>query len=189
MSGAMEIYDKLEDASDENGEVSFGDIIESLRGKGFGAFFIAPAMIVVLPTGAIPGIPAICGALLLVIAVQIILGRKHPWIPKKIKDIRFSQSKYKSAICKAKPYAEKIDKFIRPRFQIMTKGKMKRLGALVCIALSVAIMVIGFIPMAPALFGSAILWFGIGFASHDGLLVTIGYIQAVILFSVVPMWM
>lgn len=191
MSGAMEVYDKLEDAESQNGDskVSVGDILESLKHKGFGAFFIAPAIITILPTGAIPGVPAVCGILLLLIAVQIVFGREHPWIPRKIKNIKFSRKKYKNAIAKAKPYIEKIDKYIHPRLELLTKGVMKQISAVVSIALSIAIITVGFIPMAPALFGSAILWIGIGFSARDGALILLGYIQTALLCAVIPIWM
>ena len=191
MSGAMEVYDKLEDAESENGnsKVSVGGILEALKHKGFGAFFIAPTIITILPTGAIPGVPAACGILLLLIAVQIVFGREHPWIPSKIKNIEFSKQKYKNAIEKAKPYIEKIDNYIHPRLELLTKGIMKQISALVSIALSIAIITVGFIPMAPALFGSAILWIGIGFSARDGALILLGYVQAAVLCAVIPMWM
>ncbi len=191
MSGAMEIYDKLEDAKDQNGNgnVSVGDVLDSLKHKGFGAFFIAPAMITILPTGAIPGVPAACGILLFLIAVQIVFGRESPWIPNRIKNFEFSEEKYKSAVAKAKPYIQKIDKYIHPRLELLTKGIMKQISAIVAIALSIAIITVGFIPMAPALFGSAILWIGIGFSARDGALILLGYIQAAVLCAVVPMWL
>lgn len=42
-------------------DIAFGDVAQSLNHRGFGPLLLAPALITILPTGAIPGVPAISG--------------------------------------------------------------------------------------------------------------------------------
>ncbi len=178
MPQSTSMTDALNTIKDEtNGDdITVGDITNALQNRGFGALLIAPALITILPTGMIPGIPAICGFLIFLIAVQIVIGKDRPWLPHKFKQISFSRDRYNEAIEKAKPYTQKIDDFFHPRFEFLTQDTAQRVIALFCVFLSIAMIVIGFIPFAPALFAAAILLFGLGLSVHDGLLTAFGFV-------------
>ena len=58
-------------------KISIGDIVEALNHRGFGPLLIGPSLLVVMPTGAIPGIPSLCALLIILIAAQIAFGKRH----------------------------------------------------------------------------------------------------------------
>lgn len=165
----------IQDKSQGN-EISFDEINKALEHRGFGPLLIAPALIAILPTGAIPGIPALCAIFIILISSQFALGRQHPWLPKRLKNISFSKEKYKAGFKKAKTYTEWIDQFFHPRFEFLIQRPAQRLIAILCVLLAMGIIVIGFIPFAAALPSSAILLFGLGLSVRDGLLTAIGFI-------------
>ena len=167
-------------------KISFGDIVETLNHRGFGALIIAPALITVLPTGAIPGIPALCAIFIILIAAQLVFGRSHPWIPKRLDKMSFSRKKYEQAVEKARPYTQWIDRFFHPRLQFLTRKVAQRIIAVICVLLSLIIIVVGFIPFIPMLPALAILMFGLGISVHDGLLIAFGFIAMGIAFAVIP---
>lgn len=188
MVKAVKIEETLETIKEEtSGEkITIGDIAEILKGKGFGALLIAPSLITILPTGAIPGVPAICGLFIVVVAVQMIMSRKHLWLPKKLKDCSFSRDKYNNVLEKSKPYLKRVDKLFYPRLKIFMNGPVQRLAGLCCVALSAMMGFFGFIPLIPIIFASATLWFGVGFSTRDGLLVLLGFIQTLVIFIALP---
>ena len=59
----------------------FWDVMEK---RGFGPMLALPSFIACTPIGAIPGIPSLAGGTILLIALQILLGRRHPWLPQKV---------------------------------------------------------------------------------------------------------
>ncbi len=185
---SVKIEETLEVIKDETSgkKISIGDIAEILEGKGFGALLIAPSLITILPTGAIPGVPAICGLFVLMIAVQMLLSRKHLWLPTKLKECAFSREKYNNILEKSKPYLKFIDKLFYPRLKFIMNNLVQRLAGICCIALSVMMGVFGFIPLIPIVFASAILWFGVGFSTRDGLLILIGFLQTLAIFIALP---
>lgn len=154
--------------------VIFNDLVEALNRRGFGPLLIAPSALTILPTGAIPGIPALCGIFIILMAGQILIGRHHPWLPKRIKNFSFRRDKMVSAIQKAKPYTSKVDTFLRPRLKFLTQDTATPLVALICVILSLGIVVIGFIPMLPAAISLPILFFGLGISAKDGLMTLLG---------------
>lgn len=55
------IADFLDEMYDENSDkTSLGEVIERFDDRG-GPLLLAPALVALLPTGATPGVPTICG--------------------------------------------------------------------------------------------------------------------------------
>jgi hypothetical protein len=175
----------IEDST-KGDEISFADVIRALNHRGFGALMIGPALITALPTGAIPGIPAICGLFIAIVSLQIAFGKSFPWLPQRLKEMAFERKKYQDAINKAEPYMEKIDSFFHPRFKFLVSPFMQRIVACFCFILSMAMIFLGFIPFLPMLPAVTILFFGLSFSVHDGLLMAIGLFLFAVSLAVVP---
>ena len=188
MSERLGLTETLEAIKDdtEGKEISFEDLVSSLNHRGFGTLLIGPALITILPTGAIPGIPALCGLFIALIATQIVMGRSYPWLPEKLKNIAFSREKYIDTIQKYEPYTERIDEFFHPRFEFLTREVAQRIIAAFCVILSLGMVGIGFIPFVPALLALPILLFGLGLSVHDGLLTAFGFVLMLAAGAVIP---
>lgn len=163
---------------DTNGsKIALEDVVESMQRRGFGPLLMGPALLTVLPTGAIPGIPALCAVMIILIAVQIVAGRTHPWLPSRLKNFKFSRKKYSRALEKARPFTQWVDQHTHRRFEFFTKDPAPRLVAFISLLLAVAIIPIGFIPMVPALLAAPIVFFGVGLTAKDGLFTGIGFVS------------
>ncbi len=160
----------------EGDNITVDEINQALKYRGFGTILIAPALLMVLPTGAIPGMPAICGALIFAITIQVAFGKKSPWIPKAIKERSFSREKYDDAFKKARPYLLKIDNFFHPRLKWLTHEYVQPVMALLCAALGLAIIAMGFVPFAAMIPSVAVLLLALGLSVKDGLFVMLGLI-------------
>ena len=68
------------------GKASVGDVVNKFESRGFGPLLLLPALIALLPTGAIPGVPSICGVTLCIICLQMAFGDEHPWLPAVLKN-------------------------------------------------------------------------------------------------------
>ena len=82
----------------DNDKISLGDIVSSLEGRGFGPLLMAPALIAFLPSGAIPGIPSLCGILIALIAIQKVFGKSHPWIPSRLRKADFDRERFSDGV-------------------------------------------------------------------------------------------
>lgn len=181
-----ETLDIIEDKT-EGETITVSDVVKALEHKGFGALLIAPAMIAILPTGAIPGVPAVCGLFIAIISLQMVMARTHPWMPQRLKGLSFSRDKYNQAVEKAEPYVKKIDTFFYPRLEFLTQNFIQRIAAVLCVFLSAAMIGIGFVPFLPALFAVAVLTFGVAFSARDGVMVLLGFIFSTSACIIVPM--
>ena len=160
----------------EGDEISVQALIEALNSRGFGPLLIGPALITILPTGAIPGVPDVCALIVILMSLQILFRRTHPWMPLRLADFSFSREKFLGAIEKAKPYTRKVDRVIYPRLKYFTRDVFEPVIALIAIILSVCIMIMGFIPFLAALPASGILFLGLGLVGRDGLMMVFGFI-------------
>lgn len=157
-------------------KVAFGDVAESLNHRGFGPLLLAPALITILPTGAIPGVPAISGLFITLVAVQILCGRKYPWLPARLRKFSFKRSKFIYAVRVVRPYTKKFDNILKPRLKFLSHISVRYFVAVLCLILALLMMAIGFVPMLPAILSLPILFFALGLSAQDGAMTLAGFV-------------
>jgi hypothetical protein len=108
----------------------FGDFWYVLEKRGFGPMLAMPAFIASTPIGAIPGVPSATGVTILLIALQILLGRRHPWIPTRLMKVELSAKRLQTTVKTLRPHAARIDRFLVPSWFFMRHSAFRGLIAL-----------------------------------------------------------
>lgn len=155
-------------------DVSVGDVVSQFESRGFGPLLMLPALIALLPTGAIPGVPSICGITLFIICLQMACGSGHPWLPAVLKKRSIRHAKLKSAINKAKPVVMKAERFLKPRATVLTRRPASRFVALYCALASLSMIPLEVLPFAAAVPAFAITISAIGLTTDDGIVLSAG---------------
>ena len=183
-----EILDTIKEDIDKKGQtkVTLGRVTRCINQQGFGVLLLAPAGLLILPTGAVPGVPIVCALFITLIAGQLALGREDVWLPRWMRRLSLSKEKFNRTIRHAKPYAEKIDGLVQPRFGFLTTDFAHRIIATICIALCIPMAIIGFIPFLPMLLSIPIVFFAVGMCVKDGFLTLCGLAAAATLIIIVP---
>ncbi|MEM7441035.1 MAG: exopolysaccharide biosynthesis protein [Pseudomonadota bacterium] len=165
-------------AQDAHGETTtVGEILDGLQRRGFGPFMALLAVFVCTPIGAIPGLPAVVGAALILFAVQLLLGRQKPWFPARLRAFTVSTTRLKSSIEKMRPWAKWVSGLLRPRMTWLAEGTLPNIVIALAVIVNATVMIIfGFIPLMPFFVGLPILLFGLGLTARDGLVTGIGYL-------------
>ena len=142
----------LDDIYDETSDkTQLGEIINRFEDRGFGPLLFVPALIALLPTGAIPGVPTLCGLVLFFICIQVAIGRRNPWLPKALTQKEVSSDKLESAIDKAKPYFKKTEKLLKPRMTVLSNSPAKNIIAGYCAIAALCMIPLEALPFAVAL--------------------------------------
>ena len=171
------VEDVEHEAEEEGEDLTFGDLLDRIEERGYGPLIMFLSAFVILPTGMIPGVPAVIGIALLLIGGQMLIGRDHPWFPKFIKNFNVDGDKLDRALDKAKPWAEKLSFLLKERFCALATGTVANRAAALVVVLSALIMIpLGFIPGLPLVFGVNLLLLGLGITGRDGLVTLAGYI-------------
>ncbi len=161
-------------------KITLGHIVEQFKYRGFGPLMLIPALFVILPTGAIPMLPAFCGLILGFICLQIVFGREHPWIPKRLEEFSIPKATLENAVKRAKPYTQRIDRILHERLTVLIHPISKRLAAACCCMLCIGMILIGFIPLLPAVLALPVLFFGLGYIARDGLMIGLGFLTVTV---------
>lgn len=178
MPNLTEILSDIQEDIDGD-EIRLGEIVSRFEGRGFGPLLLAPALIAILPTGAIPGVPTICATFILLISGQILFGKSHPWLPSRIRRFSVSKSKFQRGFQKVKPWTERFDRLLKRRLECLTRDTGTRIVAFIAMILATLMIPLELIPLACAVPGISIACFAIGLSAQDGLFTLLALIVAV----------
>lgn len=170
-----QLLERLDDANDGK-TIQLRNVIETFESRGFGPLITLPGLIALLPTGAIPGVPSVCGLFIALIAVQQLLGRQSPWLPRKLGERGISRGKLHRSIERVKPWTRRIDSLLAPRLSFLMEPFARRLVAVLVTALGLAMIPLELVPFAAAIPALAITVVGLGMTANDGLLSLIGIV-------------
>jgi hypothetical protein len=159
----------------EAGDLTLGGLISALGAGGFGPLFVLLGGLVALPTGAIPGVPALVGVSLVLLAGQLMLGWRTPWLPRRMRERPIGRDALQAALNRSRPLAARLDRILRERLILMAAGPVALRIAAAAVMLAGAVMIpIGFVPLLPLLLGLPVLAIGLGLMARDGLFVCLG---------------
>ena len=163
------VLDQADNVAKENGTADLRTLIESFDDRAFGPVLTLLGLLSLSPVGAIPGVPIILGAVVVLFAGQILFGEKTPWLPGFVGKISVKEEKIAHLQDKAEGWLARIDGLIRPRIELATGSVARRLAAGIVIALGFLMMPLEAIPFAVAIPAIGITLFGIGLTARDGL--------------------
>ncbi|MCH9809499.1 MAG: exopolysaccharide biosynthesis protein [Alphaproteobacteria bacterium] len=172
-----DIIDRLDEQLDE-GQLSVDDVLDAFEDRSFGALYTVIGLIAAAPVvGAIPGMSIITGTLIFLIAIQHAAGRKHPWIPRVLRDRSIGADKLEKATEKVRPYARAVDRHVRPRLNWVISGVLqRRFAAVVICMLALTMIPLALVPWGVQPPATAILLFGVAMMGRDGVFATSAYL-------------
>ncbi len=167
---------KIGTKAEDHRKIPVEAIVDEVETSGFGPMLMVPALVIILPTGAIPGVPDVCNIIMALIAAQLVFGRRTPWLPQWLTRLKISAPKVSKAMQKARPVLRKIDSWSRQRFTALTGRTAQRCIAALIMVTSLLSIGIGVIPYVPALLALPTLCFAFGMTLRDGLIIMLGLV-------------
>jgi hypothetical protein len=153
-------------------DVSVGSSLAALQGGGFGVLMILFA----LPNAVIPGISFILGAPVLLIALQLALGRDTVWLPGLVSRRTLPGPLFQKIAARVERFLIWLEKRLKPRWTWLVFGAGERfLGLYIAIAAAFLMMPVPFGNALPAL---GISFMAAGLIEKDGMAAAIGIVLA-----------
>ena len=147
-------------------DVTLNELLTLGGERTFGFLFVLLSLPSALPIPA-PGYSIPFGIVMLLLAVQLIIGRQKPWLPEGWLDKGFARTKVEGFITKGLPWLQKIEAVSRPRLSMICTSPVGRLVLGLAIALmSVAMMIP--IPGTNTVPAIGIFVIGFGLLDDDG---------------------
>lgn len=172
--GAARVSELLEALSLGRGEdrVSVGDLVDVLRDRAFGLLILVLALPNALPGPSIPGVSTLLGIPLVLVALQMALGRRDPWLPLRVRGWSLPRSRLRRVLQASLPWLRRLERLFRPRLCYFADARADRwVGGLVVVLAAVMALPIplGNLPSALGIVVAAL-----GLLEDDGLAVAVG---------------
>lgn len=168
-----DVLDKMAEAGSQAEEVQVDDLVKAVGERSFGPLLVLLALIAFTPLGGIPGLPTVLAAMVILTVGQLLFGARSFWLPKFILHRKIDSGKLKKTISYMRRPAGWIDRLIKPRLRWLLKGYCLRIAALGCIAVSLTVPPLEFVPFGGTPSWLAIGAFGLAVVAEDGLLALI----------------
>ena len=156
---------------DSPDDVTVGEFVARLGDRSYGILFLALALANFVP--AVPGFSGVLGCILMLVAGQLLIGRRFPWIPKVVRSRRVPKQRLAQGLEAAAKVLRRLERICRPRLTVFTTILAERALGFVILYLGAVIALpipfIGNIP--PAI---AILTLSLGLLERDGLVILLG---------------
>lgn len=178
-SSVNDILDRIEELAHDHDRVAVGDVIESLGNRGFGPFLVIIPLIDISPIGGIPGLPTAMALLVVLIAAQMVLGRKHLWLPGFVRRRSVKARTARTAVEKTRGLARVMDRWFHGRLPALTRGVFVRVAAVGVIAMAACVPPLELLPFATTAPMLAIAAFGLAITVRDGALMILACVLAV----------
>jgi len=173
-----DVLDAVLASTDGASDVEVGDVVETFSVRLFAPLLVVLGAIVVTPIGGIPFVPTTTGLLLILVASQRAIGRRQPWLPRRVLEREVERSRLERSFERLRPWARRVDRFVKPRLRALTEGAMGSLNAVAVVALACTMPPLELVPFATAAPGAAVLLFGLSMVSHDGAFALAGWVLA-----------
>jgi hypothetical protein len=118
--------------------ISVREIIEAFGERAFGFVIILFSLPNCIP--APPGMNSVFGLPVLLFAVQLALGFKKPWLPRRILDKRFRVATFRKIIDVAEPRLQRVEKILRPRHTALFGPRGDRLIGFFAVILALCVI-------------------------------------------------
>jgi hypothetical protein len=161
----------LDLARDGTGWLRLGDIVTALGDRGYGILIFILALPNVLPL-YIPGLSALFGIPLALIALQMMLGLPRPWLPQALLRRPVRRQEFARITHRILPWLLRLERLLKPRLPALTSLWAER--AIGLFALVLALMLALPIPFTGIPLGAALALMGIGLLERDGLVLMAG---------------
>lgn len=158
-------------AGDGGGTVRLGEVVAALGDRGYGLLILVLAAPNLLPI-YIPGLSAVFGIPLALIAVQMALGLPRPWLPKKLLRRPFRRREFASLTQRILPWVIRLERVLKPRLPALTHPIAERLLGVLALVLAITLALP--IPLTGIPLGIALALIGAGLIERDGLVMLTG---------------
>ena len=152
--------------------IAIGEIVEETAERGFNLIIGLLVLPFLFPMP--PGLSGVMGIGCLILGMQMALGRKSPWLPRRVASFKFPRSLSQQLLKNIRRITVWLEKIVRSRWKQVANHSYTWRGNGMCISwLSILLMLP--IPFTNPLPAIAILLLAVATIEADGLLMCIGY--------------
>ncbi|WP_236638296.1 exopolysaccharide biosynthesis protein [Mangrovicoccus ximenensis] len=181
--GTMEaLVGKLGEAA--SGEtVSLQGILDAVGDTSFLPVLMVPALLVVSPLSGIPLFSSICGLTIAFVALQMVIGRRHLWLPGAVTRKTIRGARARTAIGRLGGLARWLDRHATGRGSWAMRKPIRKACEVACLGCGLAMPVLEIVPFSSSVLGLSVLLFAVAMLARDALFMSMGALLMVTALS------
>jgi hypothetical protein len=156
-------------------KVSVREVYCAVGERSFGPLLLVAGLLGMTPVSAIPGAPTALALVTLLIAGQLLFGRRTLWLPQRLLNLSVPSARLTATVKVARRPARFVDRVVRPRLTVLTGGVADRIVAAACVLVALAVPPLELLPLVAFVPATAIAAFGLGLVARDGLLILLAF--------------
>lgn len=163
---------------EKDGRTSVGELLSDFHENGLLLMMLFLALPVAIPLPYPPGFTTIIGIPLIILSIQMLLGFRRVFLPKKISRYEISNNTLITISNKVVPILRWIEGYIKPRFsfaQFIYCEQLVGFVSLIC-AISVAIP----LPLTNSIPALGIAVMALGLLNRDGIVILCGLVISIV---------
>ncbi len=157
-------------------QVTLAWIIANLRERSFGVVFLVLALVGLLPGASLP-----IAVLLPVPALQLILRRPEPKLPRFIAGRRVATAKLARMVARVTPILRQLERVVRPRWLEKFAATERVVG---CAILLMAASMLSPFPFSHVLPLLVVMVIAVAYLEDDGLLLSVSLVAAAVSLAI-----
>jgi hypothetical protein len=156
--------------------VTLNWIIDHLGARSFGIIMLIIALV-----GLVPGASPFIGILLAVPAIQMMMARPAPVLPRIIAGRKISTPRFVRLLHRVIPILKRMERVVRPRWRTPFEATKRVLGIVILLLGATLLAPIPFSHIIPAV---VVMLLAFAFLEEDGVLLSVALAAAVISLSI-----
>ncbi|MBL1266526.1 MAG: exopolysaccharide biosynthesis protein [Halomonas sp.] len=165
-----QLLDRVGELTRHHERVSIEMVIEVIGSRSFGPLLMFIGITLFSPLSGIPGMSFFMAVFVLLVAVQMLIGRKKFWLPPFILNRSVEQHKLQKALDWLSKPARGIDRVLKPRLTFLVHRSGSYGIAVLCVVVGLCMPLMELVPFSSSAAGLALLILGLSLVAHDGLL-------------------
>jgi hypothetical protein len=162
---------------DSKERFTIGELSRAMTDRVFGIMMVFFALPNLIPL-PVPGISAFLGIPLVLLSLQLALGRNTPWLPHWIEKKSLSYKDLHGILSFTMPSLVRLECLLKPRLTCLLHPSLKKILASVCFVM--AIMITLPIPFGNWLPALSVFLLSLAILEHDGVFVILGLVMTCI---------
>ncbi len=152
--------------------ITLGELLAETPDQNFSLVMALLALPFLLPMP--PGVSSISGGGCIMLGLQMMAGRRSPWLPKKVTQLKFPQALMTKLLTTVQWLTKLLEKFVQPRLPWLVENpSIWRLNGL-CICWLAFLLILP-IPLTNPIPTVGILLFVFAMLEADGILMCVSY--------------
>jgi hypothetical protein len=171
------LIEHIHHATRDSQRVTLRTITEELGSRSFGPLLLLAGLVTLAPViGDIPGVPTLMAIVVLLVAGQVLIGRRYLWLPRWLLDRSMARENVDKTLSWIRRPASWVDRLLRPRLVAFVEGPGVYGIAVLCVVIAAATPPMELVPFTANGAGIALTAFGLALIATDGLIALVAFV-------------